>query len=86
MIDHPIPYGHQYITEEDIAAVVEALRSENLTQGPRIAEFERAFSEKMGCRYTSLLSNGTAALRLCAAALDIKEGDKVITGSLTQLF
>lgn len=83
MINHPIPYGHQYITEEDIAAVVEALRSENLTQGPRIAEFERAFSEKMGCRYTSLLSNGTAALRLCAAALDIKEGDKVITTPIT---
>lgn len=79
MIDHIIPYGHQYITDDDINAVVEVLKSDYLTQGPRIREFEKNFAEYCGAEYISMVSNGTAALHLCAMALGIKPGDKVIT-------
>lgn len=83
MIDKPIPYGHQYITDEDINAVIEALKSDYLTQGPKIGEFEKNFAVYCGCQYVSLVSNGTAALHLCAMALGIKPGDKVITTPIT---
>ncbi|HBX53549.1 MAG: UDP-4-amino-4,6-dideoxy-N-acetyl-beta-L-altrosamine transaminase [Bacteroidetes bacterium RIFOXYA12_FULL_35_11] len=78
-----IPYGRQNITEEDIQAVVDILKSDFLTQGPIIAEFESAFSSYIGCKYAVAVSNGTAALHLCALALDIKSGDKVITTPIT---
>lgn len=83
MINHPISYGHQLITDEDIQAVVETLKSDYLTQGPRIPEFEKAFAEYLGCQYACMVSNGTAALHLCAMALDIKPGDRVITTPIT---
>lgn len=83
MIDHPISYGRQYITEEDIQAVVETLKSDYLTQGPRIPEFEKKFAEYLGVKHACMVSNGTAALHLCAMALDIKPGDKVITTPIT---
>ena len=83
MIDHPISYGHQLITDEDIQAVVETLKSDYLTQGPRIPEFEKKFSEYLGCKYACMVSNGTAALHLCAMALGIQPGDKVITTPIT---
>ena len=83
MIDHPIPYGHQCITDEDINAVVEALKSDYMTQGPRIGEFEKNFAKFLGCSYACMVSNGTAALHLCALALGIKPGDKVITTPIT---
>lgn len=78
-----IPYGRQNITEADILAVTEALKSDYLTQGPRILEFEQAFSEYIGCKYSVAVANGTAALHLCAIALDVKKGDKVITTPIT---
>lgn len=83
MIDHPISYGRQYITDEDIQAVVDTLRSDYLTQGPCIPAFEHQFSEYLGAQYTCMVSNGTAALHLCAMALDIQPGDKVITTPIT---
>lgn len=83
MIDHPISYGRQNITDEDIQAVVETLKSDYLTQGPKIAEFEKDFANYCGCKYASVVSNGTAALHLCAMALDIKPGDKIITTPIT---
>lgn len=83
MIEHPIPYGHQCITDEDIEAVVAALKSDYMTQGPRIAEFEKAFAKYLGCNHACMVSNGTAALHLCALALGIKPGDKVITTPIT---
>ena len=83
MITKPIPYGHQYITEEDIAAVVETLQSDYLTQGPRIKEFEEAFAHYCNADYCVMVSNGTAALHLAALALDVKQGDKVITTPIT---
>lgn len=79
MIDHIISYGHQYIIDEDISAVVETLKSDYLTQGPKIQEFEKNFAEYCGSEYACMVSNGTAALHLCAMALGIKPGDKVIT-------
>lgn len=79
----PISYGHQLITDEDIQAVVETLKSDYLTQGPRIPEFEKHFADYLGVKHACMVSNGTAALHLCAMALDIKPGDKVITTPIT---
>ena len=78
-----IPYGKQHITEADIAAVVEALKSDFLTQGPKIKEFEEAFAAYVGAEYAVAVANGTGALHLCALALQVKEGDKVITTPIT---
>lgn len=78
-----IPYGRQNITEEDIQAVVETLKSDYLTQGPKIADFEKAFAQYIGAKYAIAVANGTAALHLCTLALGVKEGDKVITTPIT---
>lgn len=78
-----IPYGRQNITQEDIDVVIEALKSDYLTQGPKIAEFEKTFANYVGSKFAVAVSNGTAALHLCALALDVKEGDKVITTPIT---
>ena len=78
-----IPYGRQDITEEDIRAVTDVLKSDYLTQGPKIAEFEAAFAEYVGCNYAVAVSNGTAALHLSALTVNIKPGDKVITTPVT---
>lgn len=78
-----IPYGRQHITAEDIQAVVETLQSDYLTQGPHIPAFEEAFAAYTGSRYALAVSNGTAALHLCALALNVQPGDKVITTPIT---
>ncbi|MFC4478258.1 UDP-4-amino-4,6-dideoxy-N-acetyl-beta-L-altrosamine transaminase [Flavobacterium chungangensis] len=83
MTNKVIPYGRQNITQEDIDAVICALQSDYLTQGPKIVEFENAFSDYIGVKYSVAVSNGTAALHLCALALGIQEGDKVITSPIT---
>lgn len=80
---HNIPYGKQYIGEEDIAAVIQTLQSDYLTQGPKIAEFEQKFAEYIGVKYAIAVSNGTGALHLAAMANDVKPGDKVITTPIT---
>ncbi|MEL7533844.1 MAG: UDP-4-amino-4,6-dideoxy-N-acetyl-beta-L-altrosamine transaminase [Bacteroidota bacterium] len=79
----PIPYGRQQITEDDIAAVAEVLRSDYLTTGPRIAQFEEAFADYIGCQYAVAVANGTAALHLCAIGLDVKPGQKVLVPTNT---
>lgn len=79
----PIPYGRQNITDEDIQAVTDVLKSDYLTQGPKIAEFEAAFADYIGCKYAIAVSNGTAALHLSAIALNIQTGDKIITTPIT---
>ena len=78
-----IPYGRQNITDEDIQSVVEVLKSDLLTQGPKISQFEKAFADYIGVKYAIAVSNGTAALHLCTLALGVKEGDKVITTPIT---
>lgn len=79
----PIPYGRQNITQEDIDAVVQTLTSDFLTQGPKVAEFEKAFANYVGSEYAVAVSNGTAALHLCALALKVREGTNVITTPIT---
>lgn len=79
----PIPYGRQNITDEDIQSVIDVLKSDLLTQGPKINEFENAFADYIGCKYAVAVSNGTAALHLSALALNIQQGDKVITTPIT---
>lgn len=74
-----IPYGRQNITEDDIAKVINTLRSDYLTQGPEVEKFEKAFSEYIGCKYSAAVANGTAALHLAAMALNVRQGVKVIT-------
>lgn len=78
-----IPYGRQHITEEDIQAVIETLKSDYLTQGPKIAEFEKTFANYIESSYAVAITNGTAALHLCAQVLGVNEGDKVITSPIT---
>lgn len=78
-----IPYGRQNVTEEDIEAVTETLKSDFLTQGPKITEFENAFAKYIGCEYAVAVANGTAALHLSAMALNVKKGDKIITTPIT---
>ena len=83
MNNHIIPYGKQFISEYDIEAVINALNGDYLTQGPTILEFEKKFSNYIGSKYSIAVSNGTAALHLCALALGVKKGDKVITAPIT---
>lgn len=78
-----IPYGKQWIEEDDIEAVVEVLRSDWLTQGPKVEEFEKAVAEYCGVQYAVAVSSGTAALHAAYAVAGIREGDEVITTSLT---
>ncbi|WP_201981844.1 UDP-4-amino-4,6-dideoxy-N-acetyl-beta-L-altrosamine transaminase [Hymenobacter rubidus] len=79
----PIPYGRQHITEADVAAVTAALQADFLTQGPTVAEFEKQFAQYIGAKYAVAVSNGTAALHLCALALNVQPGQRVITTPLT---
>ncbi len=78
-----IPYGKQHITEDDISAVVTALTSDFLTQGPKIAEFEQVFATYIGCKYAVAVANGTAALHLCTLALNVNKNSRVITSPIT---
>ncbi len=78
-----IPYGHQHITDEDIQAVIETLKSDYLTQGPKIIEFEQAFARYVGAKYAVAVSNATAGLHLAATALQVRSGDKVIVTTIT---
>lgn len=78
-----LPYGRQWIDEDDIQAVVEVLRSDYLTTGPKIAEFEQAFAAYVGARYAVAVSNGTAALHAATFVAGISPGDEVITTPIT---
>ena len=73
-----IPYGKQNIDEEDIRAVEEVLRSDWLTTGPKVAEFEKAVADYVGVKYAVAVSSGTAALHCAMDALHIGPGDEVI--------
>ena len=80
-----LPYGRQSIDEDDIAAVVAALRSDFLAHGPRVGLFEKAFAQAVGAREAVACSSGTAALHLALAALDIGPGDVCVVPALTFL-
>lgn len=83
MMRKPIPYGRQNITDEDIKAVTETLKSDYLTQGPKIKEFEEKFAKYVGAKYAVAVNNATSALHLAATALGVKPGDKVIVTPMT---
>lgn len=78
-------YGKQTISQEDIDAVVEALKSDWLTQGPAIQKFENALCEKFGSKYASVAANGTAGLHLTALGLGWGKNETVITSPITFL-
>jgi UDP-4-amino-4,6-dideoxy-N-acetyl-beta-L-altrosamine transaminase len=78
-----IPYGKQSLNQKDIDAVIEVLKSDFWTQGPKILEFENAFKNYVGSKYAVAVSNGTAALHLCALALHVNEETNVITTPIT---
>lgn len=78
-----IPYGKQYIDNSDIEAVIEVLRSQYLTTGPKVQDFEKKLCKITGAEYAVALSNGTAALHAACYAAGVKQGDEVLTTPLT---
>lgn len=79
----PIPYGRQSINDDDVKAVVETLKSDYLTQGPKIKEFEEKFAQYVGAKCAVAVNNATSALHLATTALGVKPGDKVIVTPMT---
>jgi UDP-4-amino-4,6-dideoxy-N-acetyl-beta-L-altrosamine transaminase len=78
-----IPYGRQHIDEDDIKAVIDCLKTDCITQGPAIAEFERAVAGKTGARYAVAVATGTAALHCACLAAGIGKGHEIITSPIT---
>jgi UDP-4-amino-4,6-dideoxy-N-acetyl-beta-L-altrosamine transaminase len=74
-----IPYGRQCVGKEEVRAAARVLRSDFLTQGPKVLEFEKALAKTVGAKYAVAVSNGTAAIHLAAIALGLGPGDEVIT-------
>ena len=80
-----IPYGKQSIDNSDIAEVVKVLKTDWITQGPKIDEFENALAKYCGSKYAVCVSSGTAALHLACVAANFKKGDEAITSPITFL-
>jgi len=78
-----IPYGRQNIDQNDIDAVISALQSDYLTQGPKVREFEEKFAKYVGANYAVAVNNATSGLHLSVLALNLSKGDRVITTSVT---
>ncbi len=78
-----IPYGRQSIDKEDIDTVVETLKSDFLTQGPKVVEFEKNFAYYVGAKYAVAVSNATAGLHIAVKSMGIQKGDRVITTPIT---
>lgn len=78
-----IPYGRQTIDDDDIQSVISSLKSDFLTQGPTVLNFEKAFAEYVGAKFAVACSNGTAALHLSALALNVKPGKKILCTPIT---
>ena len=83
-----IPYGKHYIDQEDINAVIQVLKSDNLTQGPLIASFEKEISKYVGAKYSVAVSSCTAGLHLASIVSKINKGKVIhvtkLFGNLTQ--
>ena len=78
-----LPYGRQSIDDSDVQAVVEVLKSDWLTTGPKVGEFEERFAERVGARHAVSFSSGTAALHGSAFAAGLETGDEAITTPMT---
>lgn len=83
MRETPLPYGRQSVDEADIAAVVDVLRGDWLTTGPKVGELEEAWCERSGAAHSVVVSSGTAALHAAAFAAGIRPGDQVIVPPIT---
>ena len=80
-----IPYSKQHINKDEIEAIIEVLKSDFLTTGPKVEEFESIVAEYCGARYSIAVSNGTAALHVAAMAIGLQAGDEGITSPNTFL-
>lgn len=78
-----IPYGKHHLNQDDISAVVEALMSQNLTQGPYVESFESKIASYVGSKYAVAVSSGTAALHLAYLAAGVGAGNSIITSPIT---
>jgi UDP-4-amino-4,6-dideoxy-N-acetyl-beta-L-altrosamine transaminase len=78
-----LPYGRQSVDEADIQSVVDVLRSDWLTTGPKVAEFEEMFAARVGAKFAVSFSSGTAALHGAAFAAELKPGDEAVTSPMT---
>ena len=78
-----LPYGRQSIDQDDIDAVISALKSNYLTDGPLIDEFEKAFAQKVGSKYAVVCSSGTAGLHLASMCLDLNNNDTVLVPAIS---
>ncbi|OGX34110.1 MAG: UDP-4-amino-4,6-dideoxy-N-acetyl-beta-L-altrosamine transaminase [Omnitrophica WOR_2 bacterium RIFCSPLOWO2_02_FULL_50_19] len=78
-----IPYGHQKIDKKDVEAVIRVLKSDRITQGPMIREFEEALCGYTGAKYAVCVSSGTAALHIACLAAGLKQADEIITSPIT---
>ena len=83
MSEPPLPYGRQWLDEEDIAAVVEVLRSDYLTTGPTVEAFERAVAAAAGVARAVAVNSGTSALHAMYFAAGLSAGDEIVTTPLT---
>lgn len=81
--ENKIYYGHQWIDDEDVAAVAEAVKADAITCGPTVTRLEQALCEVTGAKYCVAVSNGTAALHCAAIAAGLKAGDEMITTAIT---
>ena len=78
-----IPYGHQWLDDNDIKEVIKVLKGDWLTQGPKIEEFEKAVAKYCGAKYGVAVSSGTAALHAAYSVAGISSGDEIITTPMT---
>ena len=78
-----IPYGRQDVSEEDITSVVKALKSDFLTQGPLVPEFEKKISEFCGAEFAVATNSATSALHIACLSLGVGTGDMVWTSAIT---
>lgn len=78
-----LPYGHQWLDDDDIASAVEVLKGDWITQGPKVDEFEKKVAEYCGAKYAVAVSSGTAALHAACAVAGISKGDEAITTPIT---
>lgn len=78
-----MPYGKQSIEEDDIKAVVDALKSDYLTTGPKVAEFEKALSGYVGAKHAVAVNSGTSALDIAVGAMELPPGSEIITTPFT---
>ena len=83
VLSNEVAESKHFIDEDDIQSVVDVLRHGALTQGPKIAEFENKVADYVGAKYAVAVANGTAALHLACMALELGEGDEVITSPNT---